>query len=357
MDVNDLFRSYISDAVGYTPGGTPLPPVPDGIPFSKLNANENMLGPSPKAVEAMKEAAADMHLYPGKESGMTRAAIAAYHGVAESKINMGAGSTALICALHDMFLNPGDELVAAEPTYVAYRILASRQGANVVQVPTKDYACDIKAMLAAITEKTKLVCIVNPNNPTGAKISNEDLHYYFDNVPDHVVTIFDEAYIDWVDDGGETQSAIQFVDTHKVVVLRTFSKLFALAGLRFGYSIASEAIAERLTIFEYNYSPNRLVLKAVRATLEDKDYIARSLANNTQGRNYIYDALCQYDFEVVKSYASFIYFKPDRDPKQLMLDLNQKGVLIRPFGEFLRVSIGRPEQNEQFVNALKDIMK
>ncbi len=356
MNVNDLFRNYIKDAVGYTPGGKPLPPAPEGTPFSKLNANENMLGPSPKVVEAMKESLTNMHLYPGKETAKTRDAIAAYHGVTASKINLGAGSTALICALHDMFLNPGDEVVAADPTYVAYRILASRQGADVVKIPTKDFACDPKAMLEAITEKTKLVCIVNPNNPTGAKITNEELHYYFDNVPDHVITIVDEAYIDWIDDNGETESAIQYVDTHKVVVLRTFSKLFALAGLRFGYSIASEEIAERLTIFEYNYSPNRLVLKAVRVALEDTDYIARSVANNTQGRNYIYDALCQYDFEVVKSYTSFIYFKPDRDPEQLLMDLNQKGVLIRPFGEYLRVSIGRPEQNEQFVNALKEIM-
>lgn len=355
MNVNHLLRNYIEDAIGYTPGGTPLPPAPADIPFCKLNANENMLGPSEKVIAAMSEALKDMHLYPGKEMSLTRKAIADYHNLPTSKINLGAGSSSLICAIHEIFLNPDDEVIIADPSYVAYRLLANRFGAKLVKIPTKDYACDAKAMLEAITEKTKLVCIVNPNNPTGAKVTNEELHYYFDNVPDHVITIVDEAYIDWVDDAS-FESAVQFVDSHMVIVLRTFSKLFALAGLRFGYSIASEEIAQHLEKFEFNYGPNRLVLQAVRVALEDTDYIARSIANNTQGRNYIYNALCQYDFEVVKSYTSFIYFKPNRDTNQMLLDLNQKGVLLRPFGEFMRVSIGRPEQNEQFVNALKEIM-
>lgn len=356
MEIKDLLRVHMKSAKGYTPGGKPLPPIKEGINVCKLNANENQLGPSPKVVEYCKEHLNDMYLYPLETVKQARSAIAKFQNVSEDNVNIAAGSSSLICAISDLFLNPDDEIIICSPSYMAYYLMPDRYGAKMIEVPNKNYASDIQGMLDAITDKTKLVVIVNPNNPTGGKVSNEDMKYYMDNVPDHVITIVDEAYYEWVDDP-KHESAIQYVKSNdKLIVLRTFSKLFGLAGLRAAYSIASKEIQSELMKLEFNYGANRLICGAIPIALNDTEYLKKSVANNTNGRKYLMEEMRKLGLEVVESYTSFIYFKPSCDPQKLLLDLNERGVIIRPFNEYLRVSIGRPEQNEQYINALKDIL-
>lgn len=358
MKIYDLLNDIKKDAQDYAPGGSALPPMPAGVTKCKLDANENQLGPSKKVVDTMKEDLDNMYLYPLEQMRLTRDAIASWQGFDPQNVVLASGSSSLILGVAEMFLNPGDEIVMCTPTYVTYTLLSSRYGAKLVTVPNIDFASDVHSMLNAITDKTKLAIIVNPNNPTGAKVSNEDMCYFIEHLPEHVIAVIDEAYFEWVDDASHMTMMKYVHENRNVIVLRTFSKLFGLAGLRLGYAITTKEIQEHLVKTELNYGPSRLILKAARAAIEDKEYIQKSIKNNTDGRNYLNKELRALGFDVVESSASFIYFAPHVDTKQLILDLNQRGVIIRGFGEtYSRVSIGRPEQNEQFINALKDILK
>lgn len=357
MKVYELLNDIKKDSKDYVAGGSPLPPIPKGVTKCKLNANENQLGPSPKVVEAMTKDLTDMYLYPLEQTNIAREAIASWQGFEPENIVLGSGSGSLICAIAELFINPGEEIIMCTPSYVTYTLLPSRYGAKLVEVPNKDFASDVHAMLDAVTDKTKLAVIVNPNNPTGAKVSNEDMCYFIEHLPEHVIAVVDEAYFEWVDDPNHMTMMKYVRENKNIIVLRTFSKLFGLAGLRLGYAVTTKEIQEHLKKMEFNYGPNRLVLKAVKVAIEDKEYITKSIKNNTDGRNYLQKELRALGFDVIESYTSFIYFAPHRNTKQLILDLNERGVMIRGFGEtYVRVSIGRPEQNEQFINALKEIV-
>lgn len=358
MAILDLLREPMKTAGGYIAGGKPLPTPPNGVVPAKLNANENQLGPSSKVLQAIQDELKNINLYPFEQNNLTRKALAEWLHFKPENIRMANGSMSLICAIGDVFLNPGDEVAMCTPSYMAYYSLPGRYGATLVEVPNKDFATDVKALLKAITKKTKLCIIVNPNNPTGGKISNADLQYFMDNVPDHVITIVDEAYIEWVDDNAY-QNATKYVhENRNVIILRTFSKIFGLAGLRFGYLITTSEISQYLGIVEANYGPDRLALIAAREAIKDTEHLAASLKNNTDGRKYLTTELRALGFDVIESYASFIYFAPKMDTAYMIDELNKRGVYIRDFGKtYSRVSIGRPEQNKQFINNLKEIVK
>lgn len=357
MAIFNLLREPIKTAAGYAAGGKPLPQPPKGVIPAKLNANENQFGPSPLVLQAIQQEMKNLYLYPFEQIHLTRKSLAKWLTFEPENICMACGSLSLICAIGDVFLNAGDEVVMCTPSYMAYSSLPGRYGAQLVEVPNKDFATDVKGLLKAITNKTKLCIIVNPNNPTGAKISNADLQYFMDHVPEHVITIVDEAYIEWVDEDGY-QDATKYVRENKnVIVLRTFSKIFGLAGIRFGYAITTPEISKYIGIVESNYGPDRLALIAARHAIKDTDYLAASLKNNTDGRNYIMKELRKLGFDVVESSASFIYFAPKMETSFLIEELNKRGVYIRDFGKvYSRVSIGRPQQNKQFIAALHDIL-
>lgn len=355
MEIKHLLRSQMVNAKGYVPGGTPLPPVPDGVTICKLNANENQFGPSPKVIEVMKEALSQMYLYPLEQTNITRQAIASWQGVDVNNVNLGAGSSSLICAIADLFLNPGDEVLVSNPSYIAYSLMPERYGAKLVGVPSKNNAGNIEGLLKAINPNTKLVVIVNPNNPTGGMNTSKEIDYYFENVPDSVITIVDEAYFEWVDDPNH-ESAKKHINNKKVIVLRTFSKIFGLAGLRMGYALSNPIIQEQLMKLEFNYGPGRLALIAAREAIKDAQYIQDSIKNNTDGRNYICHEFDQMGINYIKPYGSFVMFTPNKDTNTTLLELNKRGVIVRPFGNQLRVSIGLPNQNKQFIEALKEIL-
>lgn len=358
MSIYDLLREPMKTAGGYIAGGKPLPTPPEGVVPAKLNANENQLGPSNKVLQAIQDELKNVYLYPFEQIGITRKALADWLKFEPENIRMANGSMSLICAIGDVFLNPDDEVAMCTPSYMAYYSLPGRYGAKIVEVPNKNFATDVQGLLDAITDKTKICIIVNPNNPTGGKISNADLKYFMDNVPNHVITIIDEAYIEWVDEEGY-ENALQYVRENKnVIVLRTFSKVFGLAGLRFGYLITTPEISKYLGIVEANYGPDRLALVAARVGIKDTKHLADSVKNNTEGRKYLTKELRALGFDVVESYASFIYFAPKMDTAYVIDELNKRGVYIRDFGKtYSRVSIGRPEQNKQFIDALKEIVK
>ena len=357
MDIYDLLREPIKEAQGYVLSGKALPRTVDGKEPIKMNANENHLGPSPKVLAAIQSELKNIYLYPFEQIETTRQALANWLHFEPENICMANGSLSLIYAIGDVFLNPDDEVLLCSPTYPAYVSLPSRYGAKVVSVASNNFVTDGNQLLRSITNRTKLCVIVNPNNPTGTKMSNEDLQTFIDHVPDHVITVIDEAYIEWVTEKNY-HDATKFIKSNKkVIVLRTFSKVFGLAGIRFGYAITIPAIAKYLGIVEANYSPNRLAYIAVRTAMNDMDHVKASIANNTKGRNYIMKELRRLGCEVVESSASFVYFAANINAHAMTSELKKRGIYIRNFGaKYNRVSVGLPSENKAFIKAVEEIL-
>lgn len=360
MEVKDLLRDPIKGFTAYKPGGKQIK-VNEGVTkVVQLNANENQLGPSPKAVEAMCEAAKMSNFYPFTfgQTEEVRGFIADYYDMDASTIMVTSGSSGIIAAFGDIFLNPGDEMLTCTPTYDSYRAVANRYGAVFKSVPLKNHGFDLDALYEAITDKTKLIVIVNPNNPTGTLLTNEELDAFMEKVPDHVITIIDEAYFEWINEP-HYESAIKYVrQGKKVAVLRTFSKLYGMAGVRIGYGIMLPEICEAMRNVEFNYGASRIGLAGAKAALLDEDYKKRSLENNTKGREYLTNVLKEAGFDVVTSYASFVYFLPKGITSETLIqELGVRGVMIRGYGDYARVSVGLPWQNELFAETLKIVLK
>lgn len=360
MEIKDLLREPLKGFTAYKPGGKKVK-VRDGVEeIIQLNANENQLGPSPKAIEAMKEATEISQFYPFTFGQLeeVRQIFADYHGVQADNIMITAGSGGIISAFGEIFLNPGDEVVSCEPTYDSYKAMVNRYGAEFIAAPLKKYGYDLNAMLELITEKTKLAVIVNPNNPTGTLLTNQELDDFMEKVPDHVIVVIDEAYFEWIGDKNY-QSAVKYVkEGKKVAVLRTFSKLYGMAGVRIGYGIMLADICKEMRNVEWNYGPSRIGLAGAVAAIKDQEYIKRSLDNNTKGREFLTQVLKEAGFDVVKSYASFIYFYPNGFTSDELVDkLGSYGVIIRAFKEYTRVSVGIPRQNAIFAETLKKVLK
>lgn len=356
MKIEKLLNKNRIHSTSYTPGGVKPPPFKEGQTICKLDANENQLKPSTIVIEAMKNELSDSYLYPFDQIDLLRDSLAKYHNFDKNNIVIGNGSTSLICAIADLFLNKGDEIVYSTPSYIAYSLLKSRYGIEEVITNNKNHASNIKAILGAISNKTKLVVIVNPNNPTGAVVSKEDLAFYIKNVPSHVVTIIDEAYIEFANKE-VTQTMVPYIKNHKLIILRTFSKLYALAGMRIGYAITSNEIQEHLVKLEFNYAPTRLGALAARIALQDDNYIIASLKNNNEGKDYLTRELKSFGFDVIDSHTNFIYFTPNVDNNLLNDFLYNNGIIIRPFSNnALRVSIGLPYQNKLFIHYIKEFI-
>lgn len=360
MDVKDLLRKPLKGFTAYKPGGKKLAVREDVTEIVNLNANENQLGASPKAIEAMKEATALAHYYPFTFSQQeeARKIFADHFDVTPEHIMITSGSSGIISAFGEIFLNEGDEMISCQPTYDSYRAVANRYGAAYKAAPTKNHGFDLDALYDLITEKTKLVIIVNPNNPTGTLLTNEELDAFMARIPDHVITVIDEAYFEWINDP-TYESAIKYIkEGKKVAVLRTFSKLYGMAGVRMGYGIMHPDICAEMRNVEWNYGPSRIGLAGAVAAFKDEEYVQKSINNNTEGRNYLTQVLKEAGFDVVESYASFVYFYPNGITSEELVDaLGSYGVMIRGFGDYARVSVGLPRQNELFAKTLKKVLE
>lgn len=359
MSIKDLLREPLKTFVAYKPGGKVIEVDDDVTEIINLNANENQLGPSNKAIEAMQEAATISNYYPFTFGQLekARAFVGEYHDLSAEHIMITSGSSGIISAFGEIFLNPGDEVITCVPTYDSYRAMVNRYGAIYKTAPLKNHKFDLEALAQMINEKTKLIIIVNPNNPTGTIVSNEELDKFMKVVPEHVITVIDEAYFDWINQENY-ESAIKYVKEGKnVVVLKTFSKLYGMAGVRIGYGIMKPEICNEMRNVEFGYGASRIAIAGMIAALQDKEYVQKSIQNNTIGREYLTKELKKVGFDVVESSASFIYFYPNGiSQEELITRLGKRGVMIRGYGEYARVSIGVPYQNEKFVETLHYVL-
>ncbi|MBP82432.1 MAG: histidinol-phosphate transaminase [Verrucomicrobiales bacterium] len=324
----------------------------------KVASNENPLGPSPKAVEAMKEAAEGVNIYPDGGGYKLRTAIAEKVGLQRENVVLGNGSNEIIELIGHGFLNPGDNVVAAEHAFVVYKLMATLFGAETIEVPDPDFVHDLDAMAAAITPKTKKVFIANPNNPTGTMVGQDGIERFMDQVPDHVMVIFDEAYYEFLHEPPDTLRYVS--EGRNVVIMRTFSKIQGLAGLRIGYGLTTPEIASVLQKCRQPFNTNAIAQAGAIAGLLDIEHQQRTCDLNDEGLEYLQGAFKEMGLEYVPSVANFVLVKVGDGDAVFDLMLKQ-GVIIRAMRgyklpEWVRISVGTMEQNERCIATLKQVL-
>ncbi len=321
----------------------------------KLASNENPLGPSPKAVAAMRDALDRAHFYPDGGGWALRGAIAGQLGVERNNVILGNGSNEIIEFCGHAFLNAGDEVVTARHAFAVYSLMAQLFGAKTVEVPDPGYQHDLEAMLEAITPRTRQVFIANPNNPTGTLVGQAGIDAFMERVPDHVVVVFDEAYFEFLD---EPPDVIKFVrDGRNVVVMRTFSKIQGLAALRIGYGIAPAPLAEILQKTRQPFNANAIAQAGALAGLADADHMRRTRELTTEGRNLFQTTFAKMGLEFVPSHANFVLVRVG-DGDAVFQALLRLGIIVRAMRsyklpEWIRVSVGTRDQNERFLTELR----
>ena len=351
----------LRELVAYEPGK----PVEDlarelGIPSGeiiKLASNENPLGPSPKARQAMIETIERAHFYPDGGGYYLREAIAEHVGLAMANVILGNGSNEIIEFLGHAYLQPGDEVVVARHSFAVYRLMAQLFGAKVVDVADPDFVADLGAMLAAITPKTKAVFIANPNNPTGTMVFQAEIDRFMERVPEHVMVVFDEAYYEFLD---EAPDVIKYVRAGRnVVVLRTFSKIQGLANLRIGYGLAAPEIIEVLQKARQPFNANGIAQAGAMAGLRDKVHMDATRRVTHEGRDFLQSEFLEMGLEFVPSHANFVLVRVG-DGKKVFDALLRRGLIVRAMGsyglpEWIRVSVGTMPQNKVFIAALREL--
>ncbi len=324
----------------------------------KLASNENPLGPSPRAVTAVKKVVEGLNRYPDGSGFYLSQALAKKLDVELNQVILGNGSNELIDLAVRTFVNPGDEVVSADPSFVVYKMITqAASGVNVI-VPCKDLRHDLDAMAAAITPKTKLVFVANPNNPTGTMNTKAEMDRFMGSVPDHVLVCVDEAYYEYVTRADYPESLDYLREGKNILALRTFSKIYGLAGLRIGYGITRPEIAELLNKVRQPFNANTLGQVGALAALSDRKHVEKSVTLNNEGKQLLYREFDRLGVSYVQTETNFILFETQLDGKDLYAGLLKKGVIIRPMGgKRLRVTIGLPDENKRFVAELEAILK
>ena len=362
----DLARPWVAGLGVYEPG-RPIEEVARELGFQnadeiiKLASNENALGPSPRAMVAMRKAARAMHLYPDGGAFYLRKALSQKLNVSPDQIIMGAGSNELIEFIGHVFLDASTNIVMADKAFVVYRLVADMFRAKAIMVPMKQFTHDLDAMLQAITPETRLVFIANPNNPTGTMVNQAALDSFMNRVPDHVVVVFDEAYIELLQPEDQPDCLKYVREGRKVIVLRTFSKTYGLAGLRIGYGLAPEACIKLMHRVRQPFNTTAIAQIAAVAALDDDEYVAKTRAMMRDGLNYFETSFRKLRLEYVPSYANFILVKVGQG-RRIFDDMQRAGVIVRPMdpyglSDYIRITVGKPSENRRCMKALKAALK
>jgi histidinol-phosphate aminotransferase len=361
---DSFFKPAVRDLVPYEPG-KPVEEVQRELGLErvvKLASNEGPFGPFPEALDALAAVAPDLNRYPDGGGYRLRTALAERHGVRFEEIALGAGADGIVDALSQISLASGDEVVCGWPSFPSYVIGATKLGAVARTVPLAGGRYDLDAMLAAVTERTKLVYVCHPNNPTGTMNTRAELDEYFERVPDHVVTVLDQAYFEYVDDPDYADGIEEYVKCgRRAIVLRTFSKIFGLAGLRVGYGIGPAeivtAVGKVRRAFDIT-TPAQVAAVASLAAPGAREELERRRRVNAEGRPAIERALRDHGFEPVRpAVANFVFAEVGEDSRPLFEQLLRQGVIVRPTAGFgapgaIRVSVGTAEENAFFADAL-----
>jgi histidinol-phosphate aminotransferase len=350
---------HIASLVPYVPG-KPVEELERELGIGraiKLASNENPRGPSPKACAVIAEAIGTMNRYPDGGGLMLRQAIADRWKVQSDQVVLGNGSDEVLGLLARAFLSPGDDAVMAEQTFVIYKMVVTASHANAIEVPLKNWKHNVQALAGAVTPRTRLLFVCNPNNPTGTMVTAEEVETLMRRIPDHVVVVFDEAYYEYVRSDQFPDSLAYVNAGRQVAVLRTFSKIYGLAGLRIGYGLTTTEIAGYLNRVRPPFNANSLGQRAALAALEDEEHVTESRQMNEVQLLRVSDELSKMGLEVVPSEANFLYFNTGRDGGEVFQAMLKQGVIVRHMGgHMLRVTIGLPDENTRFLQVLMSVL-
>lgn len=330
-----------------------------GITFVKLASNENPLGPSPKAVAALHDACAEVNRYPDGSGHYLRHALAERHGLRPDQIVLGNGSTELVEILAKAYLATGKGAIVSKQAFIMYSIAVRAMAAPLRSVPQKDDRHDLPAMAEACDAGTALVYIANPNNPTGTYVGRAAFAAYFARVPEHVLTIIDQAYFEYVEAPDYADCVEELKAGRNVVVLRTFSKIHGLAGLRIGYGVTSADVVRTLEAVRSPFNTSAVAQKAALAALQDGDHVERSRRENAMGVRFLQAELARRGIRFIPTVANFILVRTSLPADDLYRRLLSRGVIVRPMGAYgypdgVRVSIGTEPENRRFLGALDE---
>ena len=359
MTLSDQSLPYVRAISPYQPG-KPITELARemGIPVErivKLASNENPLGMSPKAKVALEKAVATLERYPD-DFGLKKA-LAEHTGLGMERIVLGNGSNDVLDLIARVFLAPGRSAIFAQHAFAVYPLATLSAGADLIAVPAKDYGHDLDAMLAALQPNTRLIWIANPNNPTGTFLPYPQLKTFLHAVPPEVVVVLDEAYNEYLPPAERIDTTTWLAEFSNLVITRTFSKIYGLAGLRIGYALASAEVADLMNRVRQPFNCNNLALAAATAALDDHEFVAQSYALNRAGMEQIVGGLKRLGFTHIPSHGNFVTFKAG-DAATLNQKLLKQGVIVRPIAgygmpEWLRVTIGTDAENTRFLDVLE----
>ncbi|HUW28554.1 MAG TPA: histidinol-phosphate transaminase [Sulfuriferula sp.] len=365
MNLCDLSPQYVRAIAPYQPG-KPIAEVARELGLAehaivKLASNENPLGPSPKALAAIDNALADIARYPDGSGFELKAALTRRLGVPADQIVLGNGSNDVLELVARAFLAPGASAIFSRHAFAIYALATQAVGAEGIETAAHEYGHDLDAMLDAIRADTRVVFIANPNNPTGTWLSNPDLLAFLQRVPENVIVVLDEAYGEYLPQDKQSDALAWLQRFPNLVVSRTFSKAYGLAGLRVGYALASHMVADMMNRVRQPFNANSLALAAATAALDDADFIARSYALNQLGMRQITQGVLLMGLDYIPSFGNFLAIRIG-NASAMYRRLLEKGVIVRPVGnyampEHLRVSIGLAAENTQFLQALESVLK
>ena len=364
MKLSHLAPDYIRAIAPYQ-GGKPIAELAREMGLNeadivKLASNENPLGISPKAQMAIDEAVHDIARYPDGNSFELRKCVSDKFGVPHSQIVFGNGSNDILELVARAFLTAKDEAIYSQHAFAVYPLVTQAVGATGVVVPAKNYGHDLDGFLKAITPKTKLIFIANPNNPTGTLLNKDALQAFIHAVPANVLIVLDEAYDEYLSAENKSEAIGWLSEFENLIISRTFSKAYGLAGLRIGFGLMHADVADMLNRVRQPFNVNSIAQVAAVASLADKDFVARSYAANQAGMVQMTQGLSELGLEYIPSHANFVSFKV-KNASKVNQQLLQNGVIVRPIAnyempEYLRVSIGLFSENARFLSVLKTIL-
>ncbi|MFH1856719.1 MAG: histidinol-phosphate transaminase [Candidatus Omnitrophota bacterium] len=326
----------------------------------KLASNENPLGASPKATAAIRKALSSINLYPDGNCFSLKEKLAVSLKINSNSITFGNGSNELIELILKAFLNEGEEVLMSKPDFLIYKLATLQENGSPIEVPLKKFVCDLEAVREKITKKTKIIFIANPNNPIGTYVSKKNLENFIKKVPKNIIIVLDEAYFEFALEK-DYPNGIDYVKFANVIVLRTFSKSYGLAGLRIGYAVTNAFFVDCLNKARQPFNVNSLAQAGAEAALSDKDFLNKTVTMTQEQKDYLYGKFEEMNLEYIKSATNFILLNCKTKGELVFDKLLKKGIIVRDMkayglDEWIRVTVGKPSENQKFIVALKKVL-
>jgi histidinol-phosphate aminotransferase len=356
--IEELIPDYIRGLPLYVPG-RPIEEVEQELKLHaiKLASNENPLGPSPKAIQAAKGALPESHRYPDGGTHHLREKLAQIHKLSPDEIFVGLGSSEIIDLAARLVMGPGKTGITSEGTYAPFSIAIRASGAKLLRIPMREFAFDLPAMARAVTSETRIIYLANPNNPTGSAFSGSEFEEFLRQVPSQVLVVLDEAYIHY-GERSDMPRSVELSRRHKnLVILRTFSKVYGLAGLRVGYAVSCAGVVSAMNKLRTPFNTSGVSQAAALAALDDAEHVKRSIETNAQQRARLLEEFRKLGLRAVRSHTNFIFIDVGPSASGLQDELLREGVIVRPLGwmglpQAIRITVGTREENDKLLAAL-----